>query len=447
MTATELQVMEGEMVKTMCEVMKDLEIKLVQSLLLDFAQVVAKDEVGPMRQHLDRLAQLGHAKQCVGTYSAHLSTIANIEFEKMAAENFVAALERLISTRLNLIVKHRPIIRVLCDAMSEAGFALELLAEIKSISDAKIDEIMTQYSHERDIVAMHQCGPPWGLPNAEAGMEAVDERLNEVVVLCQNCVLYNRFFESEMAALDAEWKRHVRLEVDVAQRVQELAVHYVLLEQQYLEYGIKLAIKRDLRPKIALLTQNEDESDNNEGGSGNGAGTENGSKGDNPVQEPEDSLMAAVDQLVEKEADTPKPKENRSSHCSSMVEQVFMLLHKSCVRAISMLNGTGANMLLHHVTSELLAPEGAFCKEMAKRWRRDEALEDIIVNLNNMATSGQYMMRLKGEILKNAEQLEKHDREQLGHMMSILDELATTWSGEVNTKIRGPEGFVRSTVR
>ena len=82
MTATELQVMEGEMVKTMCEVMKDLEIKLVQSLLLDFAQVVAKDEVGPMRQHLDRLAQLGHAKQCVGTYSAHLSTIANIEFEK-----------------------------------------------------------------------------------------------------------------------------------------------------------------------------------------------------------------------------------------------------------------------------------------------------------------------------------------------------------------------------
>jgi hypothetical protein len=57
--------------------------------------------------------------------------------------------------------------------------------------------------------------------------------------------------------------------------------------------------------------------------------------------------------------------------------QVFMLLHKSCVRAISMLNGTGATMLLHHVTSDLLAPEGAFCKEMAKRWRRDEVRPQI----------------------------------------------------------------------
>jgi hypothetical protein len=34
-----------------------------------------------------------------------------------------------------------------------------------------------------------------------------------------------------------------------------------------------------------------------------------------------------------------------------------------------------------------------------------QALEDIIVNLNNMQTSGQYMMRLKRDILKDAEQV------------------------------------------
>jgi hypothetical protein len=31
----------------------------------------------------------------------------------------------------------------------------------------------------------------------------VDGSLNEVVMLCQNCVLYNRFFEQEMQVLDA----------------------------------------------------------------------------------------------------------------------------------------------------------------------------------------------------------------------------------------------------
>eukprot|EP01047_Picozoa_sp_COSAG01_P123834 COSAG01_NODE_52807_length_344_cov_0.559184_1_plen_82_part_10 len=31
----------------------------------------------------------------------------------------------------------------------------------------------------------------------------MDGSLNEVVMLCQNCVLYNRFFEQEMQVLDA----------------------------------------------------------------------------------------------------------------------------------------------------------------------------------------------------------------------------------------------------
>lgn len=43
-------------------------------------------------------------------------------------------------------MKHRPIMRLLCDAMgSENGFAIELLADIKRISDDKIEEITTQY--------------------------------------------------------------------------------------------------------------------------------------------------------------------------------------------------------------------------------------------------------------------------------------------------------------
>ena len=58
----------------------------------------------------------------------------------------------------------------------------------------------------------------------------------------------------------------------------------------------------------------------------------------------------------------------------------------------------------------VLASDGEYCKEMAKRWRRDDDLDDVIVNLNNMATSGVYMMRLKEEILRNAEQLEEKDR-------------------------------------
>ena len=71
----------------------------------------------------------------------------------------------------------------------------------------------------------------------------------------------------------------MRLDLSVGQRVQELAVHYVLLEQQYLEYGIGLAIKRDLRPKIALLTKDPPLEDEPQAGK-------------------QDSLLAEVDQLV-----------------------------------------------------------------------------------------------------------------------------------------------------
>jgi hypothetical protein len=73
------------------------------------------------------------------------------EFEKMGSETFVAGLERLLSTRLGLVVKHRPVIQLLCEAMSEAGFALELLGEIKALSDAKIHDILGQY-HLRHII-------------------------------------------------------------------------------------------------------------------------------------------------------------------------------------------------------------------------------------------------------------------------------------------------------
>ena len=55
------------------------------------------------------------------------------------------------------------------------------------------------------------------------------------------------------------------------------------------------------------------------------------------------------------------------------------------------------------------------------------------------------MMRLKQEILKNAEQLEEKDRSQLGHMMGLLDALAKQWTDEVNQKMRGPDGFIRTT--
>jgi hypothetical protein len=439
LTEEERTVMQAEQILAMAEVMKDLENKLVLSMLEAFSAVAQKDDVAAMRVYLDLLSKLGHAKQCVGSYTAHLSSIADIEFSKMESETFVAALERLLSTRLGLVVKHRPIIQLLCDAMgSENGFAIELLADIKRISDDKIEEITTQYANEVDIVAMHSRGAPWGYSKADDGLARVDAVLNEVVVLCQNCVLYNRFFEGELRSVDPEWGRHVRLGTGVAQRVQEFAVHYVLLEQQYLEFGIKLAIKQDVRPKLNNLVN-----DAPGGGSDEAAEEE-----EQVAATSSDPLLAELDKALEKESEPREAQKEvvrANSHCSSMVEQVFLLLHKSCVRAISMLSGTAASMLMHHVTSELLAPEGQYCQEMAKRWRRDDDLDDVIINLNNMATSGVYMMRLKEEILKNAEQLEEKDRAQLGHMMGLLDALAKQWKDEVNEKMRGADGFIRST--
>ena len=206
----------------------------------------------------------------------------------------------------------------------------------------------------------------------------------------------------------------------VAQRVQETAVQYVVLEQQYLEYGISLAIKRDLRPEIARLRADEQAQAKDE---------------EEESPQPSDPLLAELDKAIGTDAEEAKEKKKKAaaranSHCSSMVEQVFLLLHKSCMRAISMLSGTASSMLMHHVTAELLAPEGQYCKEMAKRWRRDDDLDDIIVNLNNMATSGVYMLKLKEEITKNAEQLESKDRAQLEHMMGILAVVAV-WKIEI----------------
>jgi hypothetical protein len=51
----------------MAEVMKDLENKLVLSLLEVFGAMAQKDDVTVMRVYLDLLSKLGHAKQCVPT--------------------------------------------------------------------------------------------------------------------------------------------------------------------------------------------------------------------------------------------------------------------------------------------------------------------------------------------------------------------------------------------
>lgn len=83
MTEAEVAVMEQEQVLAMGEVMKDLEIKLVQSLIVDFAAVVEADNIAQMHQQLQLLKELGHAKQCVGVYSAHMSQVAALNFEKM----------------------------------------------------------------------------------------------------------------------------------------------------------------------------------------------------------------------------------------------------------------------------------------------------------------------------------------------------------------------------
>ena len=62
----------------MIEVMKDLEIKLVESLLGVFAAVTSQDDVSMMRTHLDLLARLGHAKQSVGIYTSHVRCTSSL---------------------------------------------------------------------------------------------------------------------------------------------------------------------------------------------------------------------------------------------------------------------------------------------------------------------------------------------------------------------------------
>ena len=99
LTDEERAVMQAEQILAMSEVMKDLENKLVLSLLGGFGEMAQKDDVAVMRVYLDLLSKLGHAKQCVGSYTAHLSQIADIEFSKMDTESFVSALERLLSSR------------------------------------------------------------------------------------------------------------------------------------------------------------------------------------------------------------------------------------------------------------------------------------------------------------------------------------------------------------
>ena len=331
----------------------------------------------------------------------------------MESENYVAAVERLLRSRLELVVRHRPIIRVLCDAMSEAGFALELIVEIKTIADEKLMEITAQYANDRKLVDMTNVGPPWQTKSIDDGLALVDDRLNECVVLCQNCVLYNRFFDGEMLSLDADYKRHVRTNQSIAQRVQEFAVHYVLLEQQYLENAIRRAIKRDKRPTTAVKQPDE-------------------------VAEP---TTEEAEPVVDEDAPVDAAAAQASTKCSSMVEQVFLLLRKSCVRALSMYNGTAVSMLLHHVTAELLAREGDYRKEMDKRWRRcNDDLEDMILCLNNMATSGLYTSKLKDEIMNEAERLEQGEREQIQHLIGELENLSDSWVQEVRLRVLGADG-------
>lgn len=91
----------------------------------------------------------------------------------------------------------------------------------------------------------------------------------------------------------------------MAQRVQEFAVHYVLLEQQYLEVGIKRAVKRDRRPASASQSETMGET----------------------------TADAIVQESNEQIVDSDAQAQNRTStQCSSMVDEVFLLLQKSCVR-------------------------------------------------------------------------------------------------------------------
>ena len=81
---------EDEQIAAMVEVMKDLEIKLVESLLGVFDAVTSHDDVSMMRTYLDLLARLGHAKQSVGIYTSHVR-------EKFLPSSFV--LSQLLLTK------------------------------------------------------------------------------------------------------------------------------------------------------------------------------------------------------------------------------------------------------------------------------------------------------------------------------------------------------------
>lgn len=62
-------------------------------------------------------------------------------------------------------------------------FTDELIERLSS----QLMEITAQYSDDRQLVQMQATGAPWGMKSIDTGLELVDERLNEVVVLCQNC--------------------------------------------------------------------------------------------------------------------------------------------------------------------------------------------------------------------------------------------------------------------
>ena len=111
----------------------------------------------------------------------------------------------------------------------------------------------------------------------------------------------------------------------VAQRVQEFAVHYVLLEQQYLEVGIKRAVKRDKRPVSAQAKEVEDDGD---------------------------GADAATTEEVDRE-ELHADAENRSK-CSSMVDEVFLLLRKSSVRGVHSTISSSLHLPGSHATKATL---------------------------------------------------------------------------------------------
>lgn len=84
MSEDERTVMQSEQILAMIEVMKDLEIKLVETLLMEFASVTAADDVQLMRTFLDQLARprarplpvnsnVGLTLSCFGGYHCRIT--------------------------------------------------------------------------------------------------------------------------------------------------------------------------------------------------------------------------------------------------------------------------------------------------------------------------------------------------------------------------------------